>query len=125
MSHFSTIKTKIKDKDVLIKALNTLNYSARESVLLVNPQDHDHQQWHVEVAVNDFVGFRRAQDGTLELVAELDAWKESIPVERFLEKVTQAYAREQVVETVQDKGYVVVSERKSVENTIELVVEKW
>ena len=125
MSHFSTIQTKIKDKDVLIKALNTLNYATRENVLLVNPTDHDHQQWNVEVALNDFVGFKRAKDGTLQLVAELDAWKESIPVERFLEKVTQAYAREQVVETVQDKGYVVVSERKSVENTIELVVEKW
>ena len=125
MSHFSTIKTKIKDKDVLIKALNTLNYATRENVLLVNPTDHDHQQWNVEVALNDFVGFKRAKDGTLQLVAELDAWKESIPVERFLEKVTQAYAREQVVETVQDKGYGVVSERKSVENTIELVVEKW
>tara|TARA_B100000131_G_scaffold55663_1_gene50816 strand:- start:300 stop:677 length:378 start_codon:yes stop_codon:yes gene_type:complete len=125
MSHFSTIKTKIKDKDVLIKALNTLNYATRENVLLVNPTDHDHQQWNVEVALNDFVGFKRAKDGTLQLVAELDAWKESIPVERFLEKVTQAYAREQVVETVQDKGYVVVSEQKSVDNTIELVVEKW
>tara|TARA_A100001035_G_C27717906_1_gene470415 strand:- start:334 stop:711 length:378 start_codon:yes stop_codon:yes gene_type:complete len=125
MSHFSTIKTKLTNKDVLIKALNALNYSTQESVLLVNPQDHDHQQWHVEVAVNDFVGFKRAQDGTLQLVAELDAWKESIPVERFLEKVTQSYAREQLVETVQEKGYSVVSEQKSVDNTIELVVEKW
>ena len=53
MSHFSTIKTKLTNKDVLIKALNALNYSTQESVLLVNPQDHDHQQWHVEVAVND------------------------------------------------------------------------
>ena len=125
MSHFSTIKTKIKDKDVLIKALNTLNYATRENVLLVNPTDHDHQQWNVEVALNDFVGFKRAKDGTLQLVAELDAWKESIPVERFLEKVTQSYAREQLVETVQEKGYSVVSEQKSVDNTIELVVEKW
>ena len=124
MSHFSTIKTKIKDKDVLIKALNTLNYATRENVLLVNPTDHDHQQWNVEVALNDFVGFKRAKDGTLQLVAELDAWKESIPVERFLEKVTQAYAREQVVETVQDKGFSVVTEQKDVDNTIELVVEK-
>ena len=37
MSHFSTIKTKLKDKDVLIKALNTLSYSAQENVLLDNP----------------------------------------------------------------------------------------
>tara|TARA_B100001250_G_scaffold8884_1_gene7675 strand:- start:627 stop:1004 length:378 start_codon:yes stop_codon:yes gene_type:complete len=125
MSHFSTIKTKLKDKDVLIKALNTLSYSAQENVLLTNPDDHDHRQWNVEVGITRYVGFKRSQDGTLELVAELDAWEESIPIERFLQKVTQAYAREMLVETVQEKGYTVVSEQKSVDNTIELVVEKW
>ena len=71
------------------------------------------------------MGFRRSQDGTLELVAELDAWKEPFPIERFLQKVTQAYARSIVVETVQDKGFSVVTESKDVDNTIELVVEKW
>ena len=59
------------------------------------------------------------------MVAELDAWKEPITIERFLEKVTQEYARETVVETVQKQGYTVVSEQKSVENTIEIVAEKW
>ena len=44
---------------------------------------------------------------------------------RDRQKVTQAYAREMLVETVQEKGYTVVSEQKSVDNTIELVVEKW
>ena len=125
MSHFTCVKTKIKKKDFLIKALNTLGYEAQENVLLDNPDDHDHKQWNVEVAITDDVGFKRSQDGTLELVVELDAWKESIPVERFLQKVTQAYARSIVVETAQDKGFDVVTESKSVDNTIELVVEKW
>ena len=114
MSHFSTIKTKLKDKEILVKALNALNYAALEDTLLENPDDHDHRQWNVEVAVTRYVGFKRSQDGTLELV-----------VERFLEKVTQSYARETVMQTVQEKGYSVVSEQKSVDNTIELVVEKW
>ena len=125
MSHFTCVKTKIKKKDFLIKALNTLGYEAQENVLLDNPDDHDHKQWNVEVAITDDVGFKRAQDGTLESVAELDAWKEPFPIERFLQKVTQAYARSIVVETVQDKGFSVVTESKGVDNTIELVVEKW
>ena len=125
MSHFSKIKTKIKKKDFLIKALNTLGYEVQENVLLQNPDDHDHKQWNVEVAVTDDVGFQRSQDGTLELVAELDAWKEPFPVERFLQKVTQAYAKHIVVETVEEKGFSVVTESKSVDNTIEIVAEKW
>ena len=125
MSHFTCVKTKIKKKDFLIKALNTLGYEVQENVLLDNPDDHDHKQWNVEVAVTNDVGFKISQDGTLELVAELDAWKEPFPVERFLQKVTQTYAKHIVVETAQDKGFEVVTEQKDVDNTIELVVEKW
>ena len=125
MSHFTCIKTKIKERPFLIKALQVLGHEVQENVLLENPADHDHKQWNVEVAITDDVGFKRSQDGTLELVVELDAWKEPVPVERFLQKVTQAYARSIVVETAQDKGFDVVTESKSVDNTIELVVEKW
>ena len=103
MSHFSTIKTKLKDKEILVKALNALNYAALENVLLENPSDHIHEQVEVEVGVTRYVGFKRSQDGTLELVAERDAWDEQIPIERFLQKVTQSYARETVMQTVQEK----------------------
>jgi hypothetical protein len=125
MSHFTTLKTKLTDTNVLIKALNRLNYATEENVLLENPSDHDHKQWQVEVGITRYVGFKMGVDGTLHLVAELDAWKEPITVERFIEKVTQEYARETVMETVQKQGYTVVSEQKSVENTIEIVAEKW
>ena len=96
MSHFTCIKTKIKEKDFLIKALNTLGYEAQENVLLENPDDHDHKQWNVEVAVTNDVGFKRSKNGTLELVAELDAWDLDVPVSRFIDKLTQQYAIENI-----------------------------
>ena len=125
MSHFTTLKTKLTDKDVLVKALNTLSYATQENVLLDNPVNHQHEQVRVEVGITRYVGFKLGDDGTLHLVAELDAWVEPITVDRFLEKVTQEYARETVLETVQEQGYTVVSEHKSVENTIEIVAERW
>ena len=84
-----------------------------------------HVDEHVEVAITHDVGFRKVKDGTFHLVAELDTWEEPFPVERFLEKVTQAYAKVVVVETVQEQGFTVVTESKSVDNTIEIVAEKW
>ena len=125
MSHFTTLKTKLTDKDVLVKALNTLSYATQENVLLDNPVNHQHEQVRIEVGITRYVGFKLGDDGTLHLVAELDAWEEPITVDRFLEKVTQEYARETVLETVQEQGYTVVSEHKSVENTIEIVAERW
>ena len=125
MSHFSKIKTKIKKKDFLIKALNTLGYEAQENVLLENPDDHDHKQWNVEVAVTDDVGFKRSQDGTLELVAELDAWDLDVPVSRFIDKLTQQYAIENIKTQTVEKGYDVESEVKNLDGSVELVVTRW
>jgi hypothetical protein len=125
MSHFTCIKTKIKEKDFLIKALNTLGYEAQENVLLENPDDHDHKQWNVEVAVTDDVGFKRSQDGTLELVAELDAWDLDVPVSRFIDKLTQQYAIENIKTQTVEKGYDVESEVKNLDGSVELVVTRW
>ena len=125
MSHFTCIKTKIKEKDFLIKALNTLGYEAQENVLLENPDDHDHKQWNVEVAVTDDVGFKRSQDGTLELVAELDAWDLDVPVSRFIDKLTQQYAIENIKTQTVEKGYNVESEVKNLDGSVELVVTRW
>ena len=125
MSHFTCIKTKIKEKDFLIKALNTLGYEAQENVLLENPDDHDHKQWNVEVAVTDDVGFKRSQDGTLELVAELDTWNLDVPVSRFIDKLTQQYAIENIKTQTVEKGYDVESEVKKLDGSVELVVTRW
>ena len=125
MSHFTCIKTKIKEKDFLIKALNTLGYEAQENVLLENPDDHDHKQWNVEVAVTNDVGFKRSQDGTLELVVELDAWDLDVPVSRFIDKLTQQYAIENIKTQTVEKGYDVESEVKNLDGSVELVVTRW
>ena len=125
MSHFTNIKTKLKNKDFLIKALDTLGYSYVENVLLNNPVNHKHDQVQVEVAVTKYVGFKINDDGVFELVTEVDTWHESFPIERFLQKVTQAYAKYAVVETAQSKGFKVTTEQKDVDNTIEIVMEKW
>ena len=44
MSHFSTIKTKIKNKPQLIEALELLQYEVQENQELINPLDHQHEK---------------------------------------------------------------------------------
>ena len=125
MSHFSTIKTKIKHKPQLIEALELLQYNVEVDVELENPYDHQHKKWNVDIAINNDIGFRLNKEGVYELVADLQTWKQSISPERFLQKVTQSYAKVVVVDTVQKQGFTVVTESKSVDNTIEIVAEKW
>ncbi len=125
MSHFSTIKTKIKNKPQLIEALELLQYNVEVDVKLENPLDHEHKQWNVDVAVGDDIGFRLNKEGVYELVTDLQTWKQPIPPERFLDKVTQQYARMTVHNTVTEDGWQVAEEWEMDDNSIEVTVTRW
>ena len=126
MSHFTCIKTKIKERPYLIKELNMLGQEVHEKVLLENPDDHDHKQWQVDVAIQDEIGFKwNKETETYELVAELDAWDLDVPVNRFIEKLTQQYARETLIAVSEEEGFTVAEEHTKIDNTIELVVNRW
>jgi len=125
MSHFSTIKTKIKHKPQLIEALELLQYNVDVDVKLENPLDHKHKQWNVDVAVGDDIGFRLNKEGVYELVTDLQTWNQPIPPERFIDKVTQQYARMTVHNTVKEMGFEVEEEWEMDDNSIELVVTRW
>ena len=126
MSHFTCIKTKIKERPFLIKALQVLGQEVQENVLLENPDDHDHKQWQVDVAIHDEIGFKwNEKTETYELVAELDAWDLDVPVNRFIEKLTQQYARETLLAAAEEEGFTLAEEHNKIDNTIELVVNRW
>tara|TARA_B100001250_G_scaffold252182_1_gene216856 strand:+ start:1054 stop:1338 length:285 start_codon:yes stop_codon:yes gene_type:complete len=93
--------------------------------MLENPLDHEHKQWNVDVAVGDDIGFRLNKEGVYELVTDLQTWKQPIPPERFLDKVTQQYARMTVHNTVAEDGWQVAEEWEMDDNSIELTVTRW
>ena len=110
----------------MIKALQVLGQEVQENVLLENPDDHDHKQWQVDVAIHDEIGFKwNEQTETYELVAELDAWDLDVPVNRFIEKLTQQYARATLIAASEEEGFTVAEEHTKIDNTIELVVNRW
>ena len=125
MSHFSTIRTKIKNKPELLEALELLQYDVTEDVKLENPHDHEHKQWQVDVAVGNDIGFRLNKQGEYELVTDIQTWNQPIPPERFIEKVTQQYARMTLHNTVKELGFKVEEEWEMDDNSIELTVTRW
>tara|TARA_B100000287_G_scaffold249224_1_gene234296 strand:+ start:1445 stop:1822 length:378 start_codon:yes stop_codon:yes gene_type:complete len=124
MSHFSTIKTSIKHRPELVEALQLLQYNVREDVKLENPLDHEHKQWQVDVAVGDDIGFRW-NGSEYELVTDLETWNQPIPPKRFVDKLTQQYARVTIHNTVADQGFEVQEEWEMDDNSIELTVTRW
>jgi Protein of unknown function (DUF1257). len=52
------------------------------------------------------LGFRwNAQSGAYELVTDLDLWKQQIPIERFLAKLTHFPARSTVLGATVNEGF--------------------
>ena len=129
MSHFTCIKTKIKERPYLIKALQVLGHDIEENkVLTINNPSHaeEHAQFHAEVAIRNDIGFRwNKNTETYELVAELDTWDLDVPVNRFIDKLTQQYARTTLYNTVKEEGFVVDEEWEMTDNSIELTVTRW
>ena len=128
MSHFSTIKTKIKDKPALLEALELLQYNVEEDLELrvTGPHGIKHEIVEADVAVAKDIGFRmNPHTGEYELVADLETWNQPIPVERFLDKVTQQYARMVIHRTVKQLDFVVDEEWEMSDNSIELTVTRW
>ena len=125
MSHFSTIKTKIKNKPELIEALQLLQYVVEEDQELVNPLDHQHEKVKVDVSIGNDIGFRLNKEGEYELVADIQTWKDPVPPKRFVEKVTQQYARMTLYNSVKEMGFQVEEEWEMDDNSIELTVTRW
>ena len=126
MSHFSTIQTKLKARSNLVEALELLQYNVVQDAKLENPLDHEHKQWQVDVAVNDEVGFKwNKNTETYELVADQQTWNFDVPVQRFIDKVTQQYARATIYNTVKEMGLEVSEEWEMDDNSIEITVNRW
>ena len=128
MSHFSTIKTKLKNKPQLVEALELLQYDVKEDQELRVTGAHGigHETVEAEVAIGTDIGFRmHPVTGEYELVADLETWNQPIPAERFMDKVNQQYARMTVYNTVKEMGFQVEEEWEMEDNSIELTVTRW
>ena len=128
MSHFSTIKTKLKNKPIQQEALEILQYDVKEDQELKVSGAHGigHETVEAELAIGTDVGFRLNEiTGVYELVADLETWNQPIPVERFVDKVTQQYARMTIHNQVKEMGFQVEEEWEMVDGSIEIVVNRW
>ena len=128
MSHFSTIKTQLKNSEPLIKAIDSLGYSINKEEKFV--KGYKGRFTAVDISLNlpgnTKVGFKWDNNSnSYELVTDLDLWKFEIPVERFISKVTQMYAYNTIISKTEKDGYQIVEEKNKNDGSIELVLTKW
>ena len=128
MSHFSTVKTQIRKREPLLKALNELGYLIQEGQFQV--RGYRGQSVKTELAVTTpkggEIGFRwNSSTECYELVSDLDLWKEPVPIERFLAQLTQGYALNTVLSATAKEGFQLDHQTRKLDGSIELVVTRW
>ena len=128
MSHFSTVKTELRQLDSLVQALNDMGFPPEQGSRPV--RGYQGQTVTADLAVTmqegGDLGFQwNAKSGSYELVTDLDLWKQQIPIERFLAKLTQRYALNTVLVATANEGFQVAEQTQAQDGSIELVVTRW
>ena len=128
MSHFSTVKTELRQLEPLVKALEDMGYAPDQAERPVRGYRGQTVTADLAVAMDNGgdLGFRwNEKTGAYELVTDLDLWKQTIPVERFLSKLTQRYALNTVLKASGAEGFQVAEQQVKQDGSIELVVTRW
>ena len=128
MSHFSTIKTELRDRQSLLEALEDLGHGPRQGTLMV--RGYRGQTVEAQLAVAQAngadIGFRlNPETGSYELVTDLDLWNQPVPVERFLAQLNQRYALRSILAATAEEGFQVSEQAQQQDGSIELVVTRW
>ena len=128
MSHFSTVKTELRQLEPLVKALEDMGYAPDQGERPVRGYRGQTVTADLAIAVQEGgdIGFRwNSASESYELVTDLDLWKQTVPVERFLAQLTQRYALQSILRSSAEEGYQVAEQSQQADGSIELVVTRW
>lgn len=126
MSHFSQIKTQIRNLSALESALDDLGLDWE-----VGPREvrgYKGLTHTAEVVIEQDNGYDIgfAWNGqSYELVADLQFWKQDNTVDYFLSKVTQRYAFHTIVNESAQKGFQISEQQRNQDGSVRLVLQRW
>ena len=115
----------------LVEALNIMGHDPIEAHQIMVVSNEQHAKGHLDVPVNvtamdGQIGFKwNSIERCYDLVVDRQTWSQSIPVERFMYKLTQQYARMSIHQTIKLEGFEVTEEWEMEDNSIELMATRW
>jgi hypothetical protein len=126
MSHFSQIKTQIRNLTSLEAALTDLGIEWKSGPQQV--RGYRGQTCNADLAIEQQNGYDIGfswNGQAYELVADLQFWQQNWSVDRFLNKVTQRYAYHTIVQEGSHEGFQVAEQSQNADGSIRLVLQRW
>ncbi|MGV0026500.1 DUF1257 domain-containing protein [Phormidesmis priestleyi] len=126
MSHFSQIKTQIRNLPALQSALTDLEIDWKSGPREVRGYKGLTHTAEVVIEQDNQYDIGFAWNGQeYELVADLQYWKQASNVDRFLSKVTQRYAYHTIVQESSQKGFQIAEQQHNQDGSLRLVLQRW
>ena len=126
MSHFTQIKTQIRNLDSLQAALTELGIDWKLGPTMV--RGYRGQTRNAEIAIEQENGYDLGfswNGNEYELVADLQYWKQPLSVDGFLRRVTQRYAYQTIVKETAQQGFQISEQQQNEDGSIRLLVQRW
>lgn len=126
MSHFSQIKTQLRNLNSLQAALTDLGFEWKSGPSEV--RGYRGQTQTADIAIEQENGYDigfKWNGSEYELVADLQFWQQVGSVDRFLNQVTQRYAYHTVVNETARQGFQISEQQKNQDGSIRLVLQRW
>lgn len=126
MSHFSQIKTQIRNLTSLQAALTELgiDWQAGPSVV----RGYRGQTRNAQITIEQDNGYDLGfswNGNEYELIADLQYWQQPLSVDGFLRRVTQRYAYHTVVKETAQQGFQIAEQQHNEDGSIRLLVQRW
>nr|QCI07428.1 hypothetical protein [Leiomenia cribrosa] len=117
MSHLTQIKTKITNKEILGKTLNDLGFTYQyidQKNLNMIVKDQSMNEFEFNWNNNKY-----------SLIADTDIWQNNIKIENLINKITQQYSYNCILETSVKEGFNNVSKDFLQDGSIKIVIQRW
>ena len=126
MSHFSQIKTQIRNLASLQAALTDLGIDWKPGSKAV--RGYRGQTHNAEITIEQDNGYDLGfswNGEEYEMVADLQYWQQPLSVDGFLRQITQRYAYHTVINETARQGFQVTEQQKNEDGSIRLLVQRW
>ncbi len=125
MSHFTTIKTEIRDLDILKRTLADLKFKFQENGKIPG---HQGRMENVDIAVGaegySCFGFKRSQERGSYEIRGLMEYLEDKKVKGMIREVLQEYAYRKILHETRKRGFSLIQEERVNPGSIKLVLRK-
>ena len=126
MSHFSKIQTSLKDLDLLKRSLNDLSIQWEPELNRVRGYRDQTTFANLVIKQNNNYDIGFSWNGfEYQLVADIQFWQQPWSIELFLDRVSQRYAYNSILESTSNQGFQTVNETVQEDGSIKLTLQEW